>query len=383
MKHPWYRGITMQQAQQEQQEEAKEQQRKLREEQQQQQLQQQQLSAAADGVSPAQQSISGAENGITPSQSGDTSQAITWLPDGGRKTSSPGHGMRTLQLEVTRVTSNGTAGSSVPVSQPATPLATSTGLTPSSSFSPTSSGGPSALNLGTSASAAAAASAGPAPTGGSGISPSLLARRAGLVRQLSQDPAAAVVDSDPLSLDEEELELRGPIPLNAFDLINMVGGAAMGRMFVPRGGGGGSSEEKQVRTFTQFISTLPLEEIFAKLADVLKAMSDTQFRVHRRPCVVKASRSTARGKLVGACQLYQMTPHLFMLEWRKLKGDAFAFYDFFSEVKRRFTGQPDENEETDAYGDEPNPPLSASSAITRARNSSLRQHDMIANQRLT
>ena len=40
-----------------------------------------------------------------------------------------------------------------------------------------------------------------------------------------------------------------PIQINAFDLINMVGGDAMNRMFLR-----GSDKERRVRTFTQFTS---------------------------------------------------------------------------------------------------------------------------------
>jgi hypothetical protein len=229
-----------------------------------------------------------------------------------------------LSLEVTRVNSNGQ-----PASTPATPFGSLLSspksnalLAPSSGFSPTISpsisqptaagGGPSALSLGPASSGTHSAHS--SPGGGS-----LQARRS---LRMPSDAS----DSDPLSLDEEECDVRGPIPLNAFDLINMVGGAAMGRMF-QRGA------DKQLRTFTQFTSTLPVDDILSKLSDVLQAMSECTFKIYPRPCVVKISRSTPRGKILGSCQLYQMTPKLFMLEWRKLKGDVFLFFDFFKEVR--------------------------------------------------
>ncbi len=88
-----------------------------------------------------------------------------------------------------------------------------------------------------------------------------------------------------------------------------------------------------------------------------------------------------------------MTPTLFMLEWRKMKGDAFSFHDFFREIKRKFTGQTEEPAShmhspaaaaaasADPYGDDEDGTAAGASpaANPRMRGGST----MIANKRVT
>ena len=270
--------------------------------------------------------------------SSDTAQAITFIDDKSKlaairagmtpqsgpadEASSPAsHNMRVLSLEhVSRVSSLHGIGASTPATpsgpmsspKPHSHLAGTGALLIPGSFSPKNSpahgglhggtSGPSSLVLGSTA--LSGTSKDISPLGGS------MQRR---VATRMAAAAAAADDNDPLSLDEDELEIRGPIPLNAFDLINMVGGAAMGRMF-QRG------QDKKVRTFTQFTSSLPLESILAKLEELLKTIpEETVFRVYPKQCMIKASRSTARGKVFAISQIYMMTPKLFMVEWRKMK----------------------------------------------------------------
>jgi serine/threonine protein kinase len=282
--HPWYRGITMEQAAIEAEEEAERERERAAQAQEQ---------TSENGFAPSisLDELSGHKRepsaGTIPD--GDMSQAITWLEDKAVKAASlptasaasPSDLMRSLQLDMS---SRGTASMS------STPTAPSL-LSPK--MGEASPGASPALGPYSSTHSANAS-----PSGGS-----MQARRN--KQQLDSD-------SDPLGLDEEEVEIKGPIPLNAFDLINMVGGAAMGRMF-QRG------SEKKVRTFTQFTTTLPLDQILAKLEDVLRIISETRHKLYPKQCIIKASRSTTRGKILGACQIYQMTPKLFMVEWRKMK----------------------------------------------------------------
>jgi hypothetical protein len=350
-RHPWYRGITMAQLERERAEEEAENRERIK----------QMQSTQADGASSEAANGSTVSDGqqgaplAAPGTPADTNHAITWLGDGtagaarrdGLATAdaSPSQGMRPLLLEATRA--GGASG--LGLSNPATPITGpasvsspqgamlipgSHGHTLTPGHSPALHGevGPSSLSLG--------AGIGSAPSSSATISPSGGSVQARAAVRLPSDASsggatAADLNSDPLSLDEEEAEIRGPIPLNAFDLINMVGGAAMGRMF-QRG------DDKKLHHFTQFTTNLPLESILAQLDLVLTAIGDTRHRLYARQCVVKAARSTARGKVFGACQIYQMTPRLFMLEWRKIKGDAFLFRDFFREIKRRFTGARDD-----------------------------------------
>lgn len=351
-RHPWYRGISMEQLVRERAEE---------EEANRERIKQIQLTHADGTTSEAAHTATNADGQqgaplTTPGTPADTNHAITWLGDGtaaaaarrdGLATAdaSPSQGMRPLLLEATRT--GGASGlglsnpatpvvgpASVPSPQGAMLIPGSYGHTLTPGHSPALRGevGPSSLSLGAGIGSAPNDSATVSPSGGS------VQARAGV--RLASDASsagatAADLNSDPLSLDEEESEIRGPIPLNAFDLINMVGGAAMGRMF-QRG------DDKKLHHFTQFTTNLPLDAILSQLDAVLTAIGDTRHRLYARQCVVKAARTTPRGKVFGACQIYQMTPRLFMLEWRKIKGDAFLFRDFFREIKRRFTGAKDD-----------------------------------------
>ena len=141
--------------------------------------------------------------------------------------------------------------------------------------------------------------------------------------------------------EEEEISQRrtladptvihyGPRKMNAFDLINMVGGAAMNRMFIRGLGGKG----RQVKT-TQFTSTAPGEVLLARLGRVLGEMEDVESEVNDKYAQVRAVKEGDRGQVALCAQVYEMTPALFMVECRKTKGDMFFYYDFYRDIQRR------------------------------------------------
>jgi len=299
-KHPWYRGKTFEETRRE--EEEMERQRQLH---------------AVDGNFPASASFSTSSShnpgsldssmSALPPSSSDVSNAFYWVGGKTDPSSSPQRHQRNL--------SGGSGGV-----HPATPMK-DLNLSPNSSPILRGQGAPSDH-------------APPSPLHAMGQ------RR--VVASVNKENGSADVrtspmplsDMDPLALDDEEADIRGPVALNAFDLINMVGGAAMGRMFQ-------RAAEKKQRTFTQFTASMPMDQILKKLEEVLSSINECAFRIYPKSCIIKASCSMARGKVLGACQIYQMTPNLFMIEWRKLRGDVFLFHDFFRTVKRRFLGQPD------------------------------------------
>ena len=131
----------------------------------------------------------------------------------------------------------------------------------------------------------------------------------------------------------------GPRHMNAFDLINMVGGQAMNRMFV-RGLHGLS---RQVKT-TQFTSSAPCDVLLERLETVLSSMEGVAWEVVRKYAQVRAVKEGDRGQVALCAQVYEMTPALHMVECRKLKGDMFFYYDLFTAVKRQmeaFDRSPD------------------------------------------
>ena len=135
--------------------------------------------------------------------------------------------------------------------------------------------------------------------------------------------------------------LFGPRKMNAFDLINMVGGAAVNRMFVR----GLVGKQRQVAA-TQFSSSQPPAVLLRRLAAVMREMEGVEFRVIDKYAQVRAVKDGARGKVALCCQVYEMTPQLFMLECRKMKGDLFVYYDFYRELKRRMEQKDREGRDT-------------------------------------
>ena len=296
----------------------------------------------APPLTAAQKRASFSGNGDQPPPpiQGDVSLAITWLADDkSKQLAASAAAAGTAAGAGTAGTAS--AGTSAPSSSPASPASAPLSAPPGTSGGGNSGGGtggaamllqaggsfspkvspalspamhahahghgPSALSLANgggggggggglgvaSSPSAAAANGSPSAAGNS-----LQARR-GVSRVLSSSAggdgagAGAGGDSnDPLALDEDEVEIRGPIPLNAFDLINMVGGAAMGRMF-QRG------SEKKVRTFTQFTSPMKLEDILHKLQEVLSQCSETQFRIYPKVRSRDTTRNTSVASLGG------------------------------------------------------------------------------------
>ena len=135
------------------------------------------------------------------------------------------------------------------------------------------------------------------------------------------------------TLTDPSLILYGPRKMNAFDLINMVGGAAMNRMFIRGLGGKG----RQVKT-TQFTSSAPWDVLLQRLQRVLSEMEGVDWEVNEKYAQVRAVKEGDRGQVALCGQVYEMTPTLYMVECRKVKGDMFFYYDFYREIKRRMSG---------------------------------------------
>ena len=146
--------------------------------------------------------------------------------------------------------------------------------------------------------------------------------------------------------EEEELKARatpasaepyyGPRILNAFDFINMVGGAAMNRMF-------SSSLQSHSASFTrkrevrqqQFTSNEPWQALLLRLERVLGGMEGVECRRIDKYAQVRAVRDSGRGVVGLVAQVHEMTPQLYLVECRKSKGDVFVYNELYTELKRR------------------------------------------------
>jgi hypothetical protein len=145
-----------------------------------------------------------------------------------------------------------------------------------------------------------------------------------------------------LSMDDEDIADRppGPIKINAFDLINMVNGAAMNRMF---------QRKPLMERATQFTSQLAADAIISRLSEVFTLMPDVEFRVYQTHYEIRACQRNIRGTTLMRVQLFEMTPTLHLVESSKLKGDIFAYRDFFEEMKIRVLNKPDASSDNTLY----------------------------------
>ena len=147
--------------------------------------------------------------------------------------------------------------------------------------------------------------------------------------------------------DEEEEELKarytpastapyyGPRILNAFDFINMVGGAAMNRMFSHSLSHSASFTRKREVRQNQFTSNEPWQPLLHRLERVMASMEGVECRRIDKYAQVRAVRASGRGVVGMVAQVHEMTPQLYMVECRKSKGDVFVYNEFYNELKRR------------------------------------------------
>eukprot|EP00455_Lapot_gusevi_P026421 TRINITY_DN2787_c0_g1_i4.p1 TRINITY_DN2787_c0_g1~~TRINITY_DN2787_c0_g1_i4.p1 ORF type:complete len:157 (-),score=30.23 TRINITY_DN2787_c0_g1_i4:157-600(-) len=122
--------------------------------------------------------------------------------------------------------------------------------------------------------------------------------------------------------DEADAKQAGPVTMNAFDLINMVGGAAINRIF--------QIEEKKIKTFTQFTSNLPIGEIMERISATLTALN-VNFKIKDRTCKAKGQLLGPKGLVVFSVQVFVMAPGLHCIECRKISGDVFGYHSFYKQ----------------------------------------------------
>ena len=145
--------------------------------------------------------------------------------------------------------------------------------------------------------------------------------------------------------EDEELKARytpastapyyGPRILNAFDFINMVGGAAMNRMFSHSLSHSASFTRKREVRQNQFTSNEPWQQLLQRLERTMAAMDGVECRRIDKYAQVRAVRDSGRGVVGMVAQVHEMTPQLYMVECRKTKGDVFVYNELYNELKRR------------------------------------------------
>jgi len=147
-------------------------------------------------------------------------------------------------------------------------------------------------------------------------------------QELAQPDASAqeLAQSDASAARKNSQELAAPLAINAFDLINMAGFAAVNRMFQ-------RDELKTLKPFTQFSCNLPALEIL----DIVKALFEQRGAfpvVNKKDFTVRAE--LRKGPLVVSVRLYQIASGVHMVGCRREQGDILAYQTFYLDFKRDF-----------------------------------------------
>jgi len=141
-------------------------------------------------------------------------------------------------------------------------------------------------------------------------------------------PLGVTQADDSEGTEEKRISKTGPIAMNAFDLINMVGGAAMNRMFQ-------KNKTKQLFVFTQFTTNLSADNTFSTMVEVLKR-ENVQFDTNQDAYSARVVLESKQGPVALKIQVYQMTPTLHMVECKQSQGNQVAYHAFYKDFKARW-----------------------------------------------
>jgi hypothetical protein len=202
---------------------------------------------------------------------------------------------------------------------------------------------PSATQAAAEAHAAGAAAAASAAAGAARASP---AAGASGGKQLQHVPSAKDIEDAVGSLDDGHVvEEASPAPgaglppvLNAFDLVNMLGGMELGRMMEVAGGGAagagaGAAGGDRRPAAPQFLSSAPVATLLSRLSASLKAI-DAIVTVDEVGHSVTGRLVTGRGEISMTCTVYRIGDGaMHLVEIRRGRGDVLEFQNLAKKVR--------------------------------------------------
>ncbi|CAM8921576.1 unnamed protein product [Rhodiola kirilowii] len=133
------------------------------------------------------------------------------------------------------------------------------------------------------------------------------------------DQSMTESDNEPITPRNKVHGMPRPASMNAFDLISYSPGFNLSGLF----------EEGGVRT--RLVSHAAVSSIVTKLVTIAK---DVDFTVRKKDCTVSFEGSGVgmNGPLAVACEIFELTPTMVMVEVKKKSGDKVAYDDFLNQV---------------------------------------------------
>ncbi|XP_042484070.1 CBL-interacting serine/threonine-protein kinase 24 isoform X2 [Macadamia integrifolia] len=136
------------------------------------------------------------------------------------------------------------------------------------------------------------------------------------------DDVRAVFDDveDKFVSEQSEGNERGPLMMNAFEMITLSQGLNLSALFDRR--------QDYVKRQTRFVSRKPAKVIISTIEAVGESMG---LKVHTRNYKVRLEGVSAnkRGQFAGALEVYEVAPSLFMVDVRKAAGDTLEYHKFY------------------------------------------------------
>jgi serine/threonine protein kinase len=120
--------------------------------------------------------------------------------------------------------------------------------------------------------------------------------------------------------------------LNAFDLMNICGGFALDRLFIPSGAINAGATTGRRLAGLQYTSSKDPATLVQAVKDQLAALACDIDEETSGSTRVKASKLSPKGLIGITADVYVLTGNLSLLEFRRGKGDLLEFRNLFSEL---------------------------------------------------
>lgn len=125
----------------------------------------------------------------------------------------------------------------------------------------------------------------------------------------------------------------GPRLLNAFDVINMLGGQELGRIMEVSGGPGSKvSAANSANSAPQFLSPFPAGTILSRITSALTSLG-ASVTVDDKSYKVKGKVMTGRGEISVVAVVYRMSEEMHLVEVHRGRGDILEYNSLYTRLR--------------------------------------------------